>query len=91
MSSTNVVRMPGSQNLKPAMDLPEPRVWTPKHLADFLGVSVSWVHKRTMANAEDPIPRIKGVGNLRFDTANAQFQSWMRRQLGDVDSEVNDE
>jgi hypothetical protein len=91
MSSANIVRMPGSQNVKPALNLPGPRVWTPQHLADFLGVSVSWVHKRTMVKAEDPIPRIQGVGNLRFDTANAEFQEWMRRQLGDVDIEVSDE
>jgi hypothetical protein len=91
MSSANIVRMPGSQNVKPALNLPAPRVWTPQHLADFLGVSVSWVHKRTMVKAEDPIPRIQGVGHLRFDTANAQFQEWMRRQLGDVDTEVGDE
>jgi hypothetical protein len=91
MSSTNIVRMPGSQNAKPALNLPGPRIWIPQNLADFLGVSVSWVHKRTMANAEDPIPRIKGVGNLRFDTANAQFQEWIRRQLGGVDIEVSNE
>jgi hypothetical protein len=91
MSSTNIVRMPGSQMVKPALDLPGPRVWTPQNLADFLGVSVSWVHKRTMVKAEDPIPRIQGVGHLRFDTANLQFQEWMRKQLGHVDIEVGDE
>jgi hypothetical protein len=91
MSATRNVRMPGNQSAAPALNLPEPRVWAPQHLADFLGVSVSWVHKRTMASAEDPIPRIAGVGNLRFDTASPLFQDWMRRQLGYVDSEVNDE
>jgi hypothetical protein len=76
---------------KLALNLPPPRVWGPKHLADFLGVSVSWVHKRTQANAEDPIPRVLGVGRLRFDTENPRFQEWMRRQLGYVDNEVGDE
>ena len=91
MVANNVIKMPNSQATKPALNLPEPRVWTPQHLADFLGVSVSWVHKRTMVKAEDPIPRIKGVGHLRFDTANTQFQDWMRRQLGYIDIEVKDE
>jgi hypothetical protein len=90
MSSTNIVRMPGSQMVKPALNLPEPRVWTPQHLAGFLGVSVHWVYKRCEAKAEDPIPRITGVGRLRFDTASQLFQEWMRRQLGHVDIEVNE-
>lgn len=68
------------------LDLPVPRVWKPKHLADFLGVSVHWVYKRTEAAAEDPIPRIPGVGRLSFDTHSPAFQAWMRRQLGYIDS-----
>jgi hypothetical protein len=68
--------------LKPALNLPPPRVWAPKHLAGFLGVSVSWVYKRTMEKADDPIPRVSGVGLLRFDTSSPRFQEWMRRQLG---------
>lgn len=66
-------------------DLPEPRIWKPKHLAEFLGVSVHWVYKRTEAAAEDPIPRIPGVGRLSFDTYSAAFQKWIGRQLGCVD------
>lgn len=64
------------------LDLPPPRIWTPKHLAEFLGVSVSWVYKRTQNDADDPIPRVRGVGRLRFDTHAPAFQIWMRRQLG---------
>jgi hypothetical protein len=75
----------------PAPNLPEPRIWTRKHLMDFLGVSVSWVYKRTMANAEEPIPRVVGVGRLKFDTASPQFQGWMRRQLGYIDREVSND
>jgi hypothetical protein len=67
------------------LNLPEPRIWKPKHLADFLGVSVHWVYKRTEAAAEDPIPRIPGVGRLSFDTHSAAFQKWIGRQLGCVD------
>jgi hypothetical protein len=88
--STNVVRMPTNQTAKPALNLPVPRIWTPQHLADFLGVSKSWVMKRTQAKAEDPIPRVPGVGRLRFDTENPRFQAWLARQLGYVDVEDTD-
>ena len=71
-----------SKRALPMLDLPAPRIWTPKHLAEFLGVSVHWVYKRTEAAAEDPIPRVAGVGRLRFDTHSPRFQTWMRRQLG---------
>lgn len=72
---------------KPDLNLPPPRIWNPKHLADFLGLTVSWVYKRTQNNAEDPIPRVPGIGRLKFDTENPRFQEWMRRQLGLVDLE----
>lgn len=73
------------------LDLPTPRIWTPKHLAEFLRVSVYWVYKRTESSAEDPIPRVAGVGRLRFDTQAPAFQAWMQRQLGYIDSESADE
>lgn len=73
------------------LDLPAPRIWQPKHLAEFLGVSVHWVYKRTETSAEDPIPRVAGVGRLRFDTHSPKFQDWMRRQLGYVDRVEDDE
>jgi hypothetical protein len=91
LPATNIVRMPGAQSRKPALNLPEPRIWAPKHLADFLGVSVSWVYKRTQEDAEVGIPHIPGVGRLRFDTWHPEFQDWMRRQLGYVDIEVSNE
>jgi len=75
-----------SQPSVPALDLPPPRVWKPRHLAEFLGVSVHWVYKRTERNAEDPIPRIPGVGRLSFDTHSPAFRQWIARQLGYVDS-----
>jgi hypothetical protein len=90
--TANVVRFNQSRNqTKLSLNLPPPRVWTPQHLAEFLGVSKSWVSKRTQAKAEDPIPRVPGIGRLRFDTENPRFQDWMRRQLGYVDIEVSDE
>ena len=74
-----------SNRAQTILDLPGPRIWKPKHLADFLGVSVHWVYKRTEVAAEDPIPRIPGVGRLSFDTHSAAFQKWIGRQLGCVD------
>jgi hypothetical protein len=90
-ATSNILKMPKIQSAKAALNLPEPRVWTPQHLSKFLSVSVSWIYKRTAEDAEDPIPRVKGVGRLRFDTANPLFQDWMRRQLGYVDIEGSDE
>lgn len=75
-----IKRTDGGAHTQPLLDLPGPRIWGPKHLADFLGVSVSWVYKRTASEAEDPIPRVKGVGRLRFDTHAPAFQAWLRRQ-----------
>jgi hypothetical protein len=91
MTALNVFKMPTKQPTKPSLNLPAPRIWNQKHLAEFLDVSVSWVYKRTLSNAEDPIPRIPGIGRLKFDTENPRFQDWMRRQLGYVDSEAGDE
>ena len=64
----------------PQLNLPGPRIWTPKHLAEFLGMSVSWVYKRTEAAADDQVPRVAGVGRLRFDTHSPAFQAWLQRQ-----------
>jgi hypothetical protein len=75
----------GAGNELPDLNLPEPRIWKAKHLAEFMGVSISWVYKRTEAGAEDPIPRIPGVGRLSFDTHSTAFQDWIARQLGYVD------
>jgi hypothetical protein len=75
----------------PALNLPEPRIWDAERLAEFLGVSVHWVFKRTQRKAADPIPRVSGIGRLKFDTANPRFQDWMRRQLGLIDLEGDNE
>ncbi len=75
----------------PRLDLPEPRIWKPKHLADFFGYSVHWVYKQTASNAEDPPPRIPGLSQLAFDTRSPLFQAWMRRRLGCVDTGESDE
>ena len=91
MSENQLKKTPSPKKRKPPLKLPPPRIWTMQNLMDFLGVSVSWVYKRTMANAEDPIPRIIGVKQLKFDTANPLFRDWMRRRLGYIDKETNHE
>ena len=89
--ATNVVRFQQPTQSKPSLDLPAPRVWGPQDLARFLGVSVHWVYKRCEAKAEDPIPRIPGVGRLKFDTHHPAFHAWLARQLGYVDMGAGDE
>ena len=66
----------------PIVALPAPRIWTADDLSHFLRVSRSWIYKRTGTKAEDPIPRIPGIGRLAFDTHNDGFQSWIARHLG---------
>lgn len=75
-----------SDRAQSRLELPSPRIWKSAHLAKFLGVSVHWVYKRTESSAEDPIPRVPGIGRLAFDTWHPAFQEWMRRQLGYVDT-----
>jgi hypothetical protein len=85
--SGHFLKMHDKQTTRLELNLPEPRIWDAKRLAEFLGVSVHWVFKRTQSSAEDPIPRVPGIGRLKFDTENPRFQNWMRRQLGLVDLE----
>lgn len=49
---------------------PEP-LWKPQDLADFLQVDISWVYERTAPNSKASlkIPRVPGIGKLRFDPA----------------------
>jgi hypothetical protein len=63
------------------INLPQPRIWKPEHLADFFGFSVHWVYKQTGHNSPDPPPRCKGFRLLRFDTQSPDFQAWILRQL----------
>ena len=82
-----------SKRIQPMLDLPGPRIWSPQDLANFLGMSIHWVRKRTESKAEDPIPRVAGVGRLRFDTHSPAFQQWPRRLLssGYIDNVESDE
>lgn len=62
-------------------NLPGPRIWTAQHLADFCGFGIHWVYKYTRSECNDPIPRIKSMRHIRFDTYDPKFQSWLARQL----------
>jgi predicted DNA-binding transcriptional regulator AlpA len=66
--TANLVKIKQPRNPSLYLNLPSPRIWTPQHLAEFLGMSKHWVYKRTQEDAEDPIPRVPGIGRLRFDT-----------------------
>ena len=62
-------------------NLPAPRIWTPQHLADFIGFGIHWVYKQTKKSSEDPPPRCQGIKQIRFDTYDPEFQRWLARQL----------
>jgi integrase len=81
MPVDELIPVPDNRNPSPVLRLPEPRIWGPMHLAEFLGVTKHWVYKHTQKEAIDPVPHIKGVvGRLRFDTASPAFQQWLQRQ-----------
>ena len=65
----------------PPLDLPPPRIWKLSHLAAFLGVSKSYLYKKSMSSSDNPIPRIAGYGRLAFDTQSPLFQAWLRSYL----------
>lgn len=53
----------------------KPKLWTPEVLADYLGVPVSWIYKRTRKkNAPEQIPHIKLGKYVRFDPSSRAFQ-----------------
>lgn len=56
----------------------KPKLWTPEILADYLGVPVSWVYKRTRKkNAPEMIPHIKLGKYIRFDPQSQAFRDWL--------------
>jgi hypothetical protein len=75
--------MPANREQQAALNLPEPRIWTPEDLASFLRVKPSWVLKRSKE-----IPRCAGK-LIRFDTEDADFQDWLRGWLKPVDRSNN--
>lgn len=87
--SASVVRMPETRQQQPALNLPEPRIWDAKRLADFLGLSVSWVRKQCEKNATHPLPRIKGTRLIKVDTWSPKFHEWLREFFDGVDTEVD--
>jgi hypothetical protein len=79
-----------SDHLKLNLNLPGPRVWKPKHLAEFFGFSVHWVYKLTKSTSEDPPPRCQGIGRLAWDTESQAFQQWIIRRLRTIDNQEQD-
>ncbi|HEX5735978.1 MAG TPA: hypothetical protein VF131_24335 [Blastocatellia bacterium] len=74
----------------PQLNLPGPRIWKPKHLAEFFGFSVHWVYKITKSTSEDPPPRCQGIGRLAWDTESQAFQQWIIRRLRTIDDQEQD-
>ncbi len=70
-------------------ELPGPRVWTAKELADFLRVKVSTIWDRTRKNGIDPPPRCK-TRKLTFDTQSVEFLMWLAKWMGIDVSDIED-
>jgi integrase len=81
MSEDQLSLTPQKPDLRQILQLPPPRIWTRKHLREFLGVSNSWIYHRTRPDDADPIPRLTGSTRVRFDTWNEVFLQWMQRHL----------
>jgi hypothetical protein len=79
-----------NQQAHSGLNLPGPRIWKPKHLAEFFGFSVHWVYKITKSTSEDPPPRCQGIGRLAWDTQSQAFQQWIIRRLRTIDDQEQD-
>src|SRR5512147_2228273 len=60
-------------------DATRPNLWMPEDLANYLGVPVGWIYKRTRKNGPETIPHIKLGKYLRFDPDSPAFQEWLDR------------
>ena len=58
---------------------PRPKLWLPEDLADYLGVPVGWIYKRTRKDGPEMIPHLKLGKYLRFDPESLAFQEWLAR------------
>lgn len=72
----------GRAPVQSKLELPPPRIWEPKHLAEFFGLSIHWVDK--LMKSDDPPPRCSGVGRRRFDTHSRAFREWLVRHGIDI-------
>lgn len=61
------------------------KLLTPEQLSDYLQISVSWIHKRTMspaarkrAGVREEIPCVRIGGAVRFDPV--AVEKWLRDQ-----------
>jgi hypothetical protein len=53
------------------------RFWTPEDLANYLGVPVGWIYKRTRKNGPELIPHIKLGKYVRFDPESKPLRVWL--------------
>ena len=56
-----------------------PKLWLPEDLANYLGVPVGWIYKRTRKDGPETIPHLKLGKYLRFDPESLAFQEWLAR------------
>lgn len=69
-----------------------PKLLTVNELCDLLGVSNSWVYKRTVRGAGDPLPVVRLGSSVRFDPAkiSTYIRSRERHRVG-ASLEITDE
>jgi hypothetical protein len=53
------------------------KFWSVATLAEFLGVSKTWIYDRTRANGPEIIPHAKFGKYVRFDPESRAFQEWL--------------
>ena len=53
------------------------RFWTPEDLANYLGVPIGWIYKRTRKNGPELIPHIKLGKYVRFDPESQTLRIWL--------------
>ena len=53
------------------------RFWTPEDLANYLGVPIGWIYKRTRKNGPELIPHIKLGKYVRFDPESQALRVWL--------------
>ena len=50
-----------------------PKLWVPEDIAEYFGVPVGWIYKRTRKDGPEIIPHIKRGKYLRFDPESSAF------------------
>ena len=71
-----------------AASVSRPKLWLPEDLAEYLGVPVGWVYKKTRRQGAERIPHLKLGKYLRFDPESPAFQEWLRAHESVDENEV---